>query len=48
MTLLSITFIIAYFYALFHLWNIGLAITAGIIMACRLPDLFWEIRYGKK
>ncbi len=47
-TLVSIVLTIAFFYALYHFWNIGLAVTAGIFMVCRLPDLLWEIKTGKR
>ena len=47
MTLVSIILTIAFFYALYHFWNICLAVTAGIIMICGLPDLLWEIKTGK-
>ncbi len=47
-TLISIVITLVYFYGLFHFWNIGLVVIAGIIMACRLPDLIWEIRHGRK
>ncbi|MFC1781120.1 hypothetical protein ACFLZ8_02515 [Planctomycetota bacterium] len=48
MTFISIILTIAFFYALFHFWNIGLAVIAGIIMVAYLPDLLWEIKTGKR
>lgn len=48
MTLISIILTIAFFYALYYFWNIGLVITAGLLMLCRLPDLLWEIKTGKR
>ena len=39
---------IVYFYLLFHFWNIGVVAAAIILMIGRLPDLLWEIKYGKK
>jgi hypothetical protein len=48
MTLLFVVLTVAYFFALYHFWNIGLAVSAGLVMVSRLPDLLWEIRTGKK
>ena len=48
MTVGSILITAAYFFALFHFWNIGLALAGGTIMVSRLPDLLWEIRAGRK
>jgi hypothetical protein len=48
MTLISIILTIAFFYALFHFWNIGLAVTAGMLMVSYLPDLLWDIKTGKR
>ena len=48
MTLISAVVIVAYLWALNHYWNIALALTAVLTMLARLPDLLWEIRYGKK
>jgi len=39
---------IVYFYLLFHFWNIGVVIVAGMIMMGRLPYLLWEIQHGRK
>ncbi len=47
-TLVSFVFTVAYFFALYHFWNIGLVAAAGIIMLSRLPDLLWEIKNGVK
>ena len=44
---LSLILIIAYLYALFHFWNIGISIIGLIFMLIRLPDLIWEIKNGK-
>ncbi len=46
--IIALILIFAYFYALFHFWNIGVVAAAGIIMVGRLPDLIWEIKHGKK
>jgi len=48
MTLLSLVLTAAYFFALYFFWNIGLAVSAGLIMLSRLPDLLWEIQTGIK
>ena len=48
MTLVAFVFTVAWFFALYHFWNIGLAAAAGIIMLSRLPDLLWEIKHGVK
>lgn len=45
---IALVLIIAYFYLLFYVWNIGVVAAAIIIMAGRLPDLLWEIKHGKK
>ena len=47
-TLVAFVFTVAYFFALYHFWNIGLLAAAGIIMLSRLPDLLWEIKNGVK
>lgn len=46
--ILALILIIAFFYSLFHFWNIGVVGVAIIIMIGRLPDLIWEIKHGKK
>ena len=40
--------ICAYLVALYHYWNIFLAIAGVIAMVSRLPGLIWEIRTGRK
>ena len=47
-TLIAIVFTGAYFFILYHFWNIGLVAAAGLIMLSRLPDLLWEIKHGIK
>ncbi len=47
-TLVAFVFTGAYFFALYHFWNIGLVAAAGLIMLSRLPDLLWEIKNGVK
>ena len=39
---------ILYFLGLYHYWNSGVVIAAGMIMFSRLPDLLYEIRTGEK
>jgi hypothetical protein len=34
--------------ALYYFWNIGLAISALILMAARVPDLIWEIKHQRQ
>jgi hypothetical protein len=34
--------------AIYHFWNVGLAVSAGLVMVGRLPNLLWEIRTGTK
>ena len=48
MTLVAFVFTFAWFFVLYHFWNIGLVAAAGIIMLSRLPDLLWEIKHGVK
>jgi hypothetical protein len=48
MTLLGILATAAYIFALFHFWNVWLAVAASVLMATRLPDLVWDIRTGKR
>lgn len=48
MTIVFSTVGIAYFYALYHYWNIGIAGAGMIIMFTRLPDLLFEMKTGKK
>lgn len=48
LNIIAFVLILAYFYALFHFWNIGVVACAVIVMIGRLPDLVWEIKHGKK
>jgi hypothetical protein len=48
MNIIALILIIGFIYSLLHFWNIGVALSAIIIMAGRLPDLIWEIKHGKK
>lgn len=38
----------AYLYALYHFWNVGVAIAAIMLMISRIPDLIFEIKTGQK
>lgn len=42
----AIVLIAVFLGALYFFWNIGVVITATIIMVARIPDLLWEIRHG--
>lgn len=44
----ALIILIAYLYALFHFWNIGVMAVALTIMAVRYPELLWEIKHGRK
>lgn len=46
--IIALISIVAYFYLLFHFWNIGVVLVAIMLMAGRLSDLLWEIKHGKK
>ena len=48
MTFASVILAAAYLFALFHFWNLGLALAGVLIMTARLPDLIREIRTGRK
>ncbi len=48
MTLIPSILAVVFFFVLYHYWNIGLAVAAGLIMLSRLPDLLWEIKNGVK
>jgi len=47
-TLLTILAAAAYLFALFHFWNVWLAVAAAILMISRLPDLSREVRTGQR
>lgn len=48
MTILFSLIGIAYFYALYHYWNIGIMTAGLILMFTRLPDLLFEMKNGEK
>lgn len=48
MTLTAFVFTLAWLFALYHFWNVGLVAAAVIIMLSRFPDLLWEIKHGVK
>ena len=39
---------VIYIYALYHYWNIGIAIAGVFLIISRLPDLLYEMRTGEK
>lgn len=48
MTILFSIISIAYFYALYRYWNIGIMAAGLILMFTRLPDLLFEMKTGEK
>jgi hypothetical protein len=46
MTSVAIVLAGAYYFSLYHFWNIGLVVAAGLIMLSRLPGLLWEMMNG--
>lgn len=48
MTILFSGISIAYFFALYHYWNIGIMTAGLILMFTRLPDLLFEMKNGVK
>jgi hypothetical protein len=48
MSLIFLFLTAAYLFGLYHFWNVGLVVSAGLVMVGRLPDLLWEIRTGTK
>lgn len=47
-TLFCIVGGVVFIYVLFRIWNIGVAMTAVLLMVARVPDLLFEIRTGRK
>jgi len=47
MTLLFAFLGAGFLFALYHFWNIGLAISAGLMMVLSLPDVLWDIQTGR-
>lgn len=47
-TLVFIVLTAGYYYLLYHFWNIGVVLTAAMLMMGRLQDLLWEIHNGRK
>ena len=47
-TIISSLIGILFIYALYHYWNIGIAIAGVLLMISRLPDLLYEIKTGEK
>ena len=48
MTILFSIVSVAYFYALYHYWNIGIMTAGLLLMFTRLPDLLFEMKTGEK
>ena len=48
LNIIALILIIAYFYSLFHFWNIGVMAVAIMLMIGRFQSLLWEIKNGKK
>lgn len=48
MTIVFSIIILAYLYALYHFWNIGILAAGIILMVSRLPDLLFEMKTGIK
>jgi Flp pilus assembly protein TadB len=46
--LVALVLVIVYLIALAYFWNIGVTIAAAIIMVARVPDLLWEMKYGRQ
>jgi hypothetical protein len=45
-SVISFVLIVAYIFALYHWWNVLLAISGVVLMLCRVPDLLFEIKTG--
>lgn len=43
----ALLLILIYLGALFYFWNIGVVVAAVMIMIARIPDLLWEMKYGR-
>lgn len=43
----ALVLIVVYLVILFHFWNIGVAVVAIMLMIARIPNLLWEIKYGR-
>jgi hypothetical protein len=48
MTIIFSIIILAYLYALYHFWNIGILAAGVILIVSRLPDLLFEMKTGKR
>ena len=47
-TILFCLVILAYFYALYNFWNIGIVVAALMLMVSRIPQLVFESKTGTK
>jgi len=45
---IALSAIILFVYAMWHFWNIGIALCVMLMMGCRIPDLIWEMNNGKR
>lgn len=48
MALFATVGLLVLLWALYRYWNLWLVAAAGLIIIARLPDLFWEIRTGRR
>ncbi|MBL7214912.1 MAG: hypothetical protein ISS71_04465 [Phycisphaerae bacterium] len=46
--LIFLVLTVAYLFAIYHYWKVGLVVSAVLVMIARFPDLLWEIRTGKR
>jgi len=46
--ILFIIIALVYFFLLYYFWNVGVTISAAIVMFSRVPDLLHEIKTGMK
>lgn len=47
-TIFALIIFVAFYYLLFRFFNMGVVISAVMIMGGRLPDLIWDIKHGRK
>jgi len=48
LAVVSIIIAIVYFYLLYYFWNIGVSVSAAMVMLSRIPDLLYEMKTGEK
>jgi hypothetical protein len=44
----ALALVVAFLLALYHFWNVGVAIAAAMLMAARITDVIWELRHASK